>query len=160
MNDLVKKVIEWHEEKQTNDIEKQSLYLVAEFGEFVGAYLKNDRAEMIDGLGDTLVVLIGLAHWTGNELDWELELDRVLPALSPNERIAFGTNTLSSIQVGNVVLTQGCPDAFLNKFLKDLRGIALSLDLNLKECLQSAYDVISKRTGKTVDGVFIKDGEA
>ncbi|MBR7928236.1 hypothetical protein KBI51_08685 [Aerococcaceae bacterium zg-ZUI334] len=160
MNNLVNKVIEWHEEKQTNDIEKQALYLIAEFGEFVGAYLKNDRAEMIDGLGDTLVVLIGLAHWTGSELNWELELDRALPALSSNERIAFGTKILSSIQMNNVVLMQGCPDAFFNKFLKDLHGVALSLNLNLKECLQSAYGVISKRTGKTVDGVFIKDGEA
>jgi phosphoribosyl-ATP pyrophosphohydrolase len=28
----------------------------------------------------------------------------------------------------------------------------------LEECLQVAYDVISKRTGKMVDGVFVKDG--
>ena len=28
----------------------------------------------------------------------------------------------------------------------------------LEECLQHAYDVISKRTGKMVDGVFVKDG--
>lgn len=30
--------------------------------------------------------------------------------------------------------------------------------LNLEDCLQSAYDVISKRTGKMVDGQFMKDG--
>ena len=29
--------------------------------------------------------------------------------------------------------------------------------LNLIECLESAYDVISKRTGKMVDGTFVKD---
>lgn len=36
--------------------------------------------------------------------------------------------------------------------------IILSQQLNLdpKECLQMAYDIISKRTGKTVDGVFVK----
>ena len=27
----------------------------------------------------------------------------------------------------------------------------------LEECLQHAYDVISKRTGEMVDGVFVKD---
>ena len=27
----------------------------------------------------------------------------------------------------------------------------------LEECLQVAYDVIAKRTGKMVDGVFVKD---
>ena len=31
------------------------------------------------------------------------------------------------------------------------------LDLTVEDCLQSAYDVISKRTGKMVDGTFIKD---
>ena len=29
--------------------------------------------------------------------------------------------------------------------------------LNLVECLESAYNVISKRTGKMIDGQFIKD---
>jgi len=29
--------------------------------------------------------------------------------------------------------------------------------LNLLECLESAYNVISKRTGKMVDGTFVKD---
>ena len=28
----------------------------------------------------------------------------------------------------------------------------------LEECLQVAYDVISKRTGKMVNGTFVKDG--
>lgn len=30
--------------------------------------------------------------------------------------------------------------------------------LQLEDCLESAYNVISKRTGKMVDGVFVKDG--
>jgi NTP pyrophosphatase (non-canonical NTP hydrolase) len=29
--------------------------------------------------------------------------------------------------------------------------------LKLEECLQSAYDVISKRTGKMINGQFVKD---
>jgi NTP pyrophosphatase (non-canonical NTP hydrolase) len=29
--------------------------------------------------------------------------------------------------------------------------------LKLEDCLQSAYDVISKRTGKMIDGQFVKD---
>jgi NTP pyrophosphatase (non-canonical NTP hydrolase) len=30
-------------------------------------------------------------------------------------------------------------------------------DLNIEECLQSAYDEIKGRTGTMVDGVFVKD---
>ena len=29
--------------------------------------------------------------------------------------------------------------------------------LDVKDCLQEAYNVINKRTGKTVDGTFVKD---
>jgi NTP pyrophosphatase (non-canonical NTP hydrolase) len=31
--------------------------------------------------------------------------------------------------------------------------------LTIEECLQSAYDVISKRTGKMMNGQFIKDNK-
>ena len=31
--------------------------------------------------------------------------------------------------------------------------------LKLTDCLESAYNVIAKRTGKMVDGQFVKDGE-
>jgi NTP pyrophosphatase (non-canonical NTP hydrolase) len=31
--------------------------------------------------------------------------------------------------------------------------------VTIEECLQSAYDVISKRTGKMVNGQFIKDNK-
>lgn len=31
------------------------------------------------------------------------------------------------------------------------------LGLNYEECLESAYDVIKNRTGKTVNGTFVKD---
>jgi NTP pyrophosphatase (non-canonical NTP hydrolase) len=30
-------------------------------------------------------------------------------------------------------------------------------DLTLVECVEQAYNVISKRTGKMVDGIFVKD---
>lgn len=35
--------------------------------------------------------------------------------------------------------------------------LADQLDLNYDECLESAYNVIAKRTGKTINGTFIKD---
>lgn len=38
-----------------------------------------------------------------------------------------------------------------------LIGVCEMLNLSLEECLQEAYDVISKRTGKMVDGKFVKD---
>lgn len=35
--------------------------------------------------------------------------------------------------------------------------LAKQLDLDLDECLKSAYNEIKNRTGKTINGTFIKD---
>jgi len=41
-----------------------------------------------------------------------------------------------------------------------LIGICEMYGVTLEECLQQAYDVISKRTGRMENGVFVKDKEA
>lgn len=38
-----------------------------------------------------------------------------------------------------------------------LRGLGLQLNLDLEDCLESAYDVIKHRTGKLVNGIWVKD---
>jgi NTP pyrophosphatase (non-canonical NTP hydrolase) len=35
--------------------------------------------------------------------------------------------------------------------------LAEMYDLSIDNCVQSAYDVIAKRSGKMVDGIFVKD---
>jgi len=43
--------------------------------------------------------------------------------------------------------------------LTTLIGVCEMYEFSLDECLQQAYDVISKRSGRVVDGIFIKDKE-
>ena len=76
------------------DPKTQSLKLVEEVGEICRATLKEDHDEVIDGIGDAVVVLTNLAE-------------------------------LHSVSI--------------------------------EECIASAYGVISKRTGKMVNGTFKKD---
>lgn len=35
--------------------------------------------------------------------------------------------------------------------------LCMQVDMSPEQCLQAAYDQIKNRTGKTIDGVFIKD---
>jgi NTP pyrophosphatase (non-canonical NTP hydrolase) len=79
---------------EEGDPKTQYVKLQEEAGELAKALLKDDQPEVIDAIGDMVVVLTNLAH---------------------------------------------------------LRGV------NIEECIHSAYDVISKRTGKMVDGTFVKD---
>jgi NTP pyrophosphatase (non-canonical NTP hydrolase) len=89
---------QWAEEKgiyAKGDSKTQYLKLMEEAGELAEALLKKDRPEIIDAIGDMVVVLTNLA---------KLE------------------------------------------------------NLDIEDCIQSAYDVIKKRTGKMVNGTFVKEG--
>ena len=76
------------------DVKTQYIKLMEETGEIGRAILKEDTEEVIDGIGDAVVVLTNLAELVG---------------------------------------------------------------VPIEECMQQAYNVISKRTGKMVNGTFKKD---
>ena len=79
---------------EKGDVKTQTLKLMEEAGEICKATLKEDYDEVLDGIGDCVVVLTNLAHLHGVEIE---------------------------------------------------------------ECIRMAYNVISKRTGKMVNGTFKKD---
>ena len=88
---------EWADERglyDKGDPKTQYIKLMEETGEIGRAILKNDTDEIIDGIGDAVVVLTNLAELVG---------------------------------------------------------------VPIEECIQEAYDVISKRKGKMVNGTFVKD---
>jgi len=90
-------IIEWAKERNLHFPENAPYQLgkiMEEVGETAGAFLKKNRDELRDGIGDSFVTLIIFAIQNG---------------FSP------------------------------------------------EECLESAYHEIKNRTGKKVDGVFIKD---
>jgi len=88
---------DWADERglyDNGDPKTQALKLVEEVGEIARAVLKDDFDEVVDGIGDSVVVLTNLA---------------------------------------------------------ELHGVSI------EACIASAYEVISKRTGKMVNGTFVKD---
>ncbi len=62
MNKQIKKVEEWFIERNINnaDPSKQMLKLIEEVGELSAGLVRDDRHATLDGIGDSLVVLIGL----------------------------------------------------------------------------------------------------
>ena len=87
----------WADERglyDKGDVKTQYIKLMEETGEIGRAILKEDTAELIDGIGDAVVVLTNLAELAG---------------------------------------------------------------VPIEECIQEAYNVISRRTGKMINGTFVKD---
>ena len=74
----------------------QYVKLQEEAGELAKALLKNDKPEIIDAIGDIVVVLTNLAHLEG---------------------------------------------------------------YNIEDCIDTAYNVIARRTGKMINGTFVKDAD-
>jgi len=67
-NELITNVIGWAEDKdilKAENAPKQMLKVVEEVGETAGALLKNNREELIDGIGDSFVTLIILSMQLG-----------------------------------------------------------------------------------------------
>lgn len=88
---------QWAEEKgifEKGDVKTQCIKLFEEAGELSKAILKNDELEIIDAIGDCVVVLTNLAK---------------------------------------------------------LRG------LKIEDCINSAYQIISKRKGEMSNGTFVKN---
>jgi NTP pyrophosphatase (non-canonical NTP hydrolase) len=79
---------------EKGDSKTQYVKLQEEAGELAKALLQNDKAEVIDAIGDMVVVLTNLAHLQGTSIE---------------------------------------------------------------ACIKQAYNVISKRTGKMINGTFVKD---
>ena len=87
----------WADERglyEKGDPKTQYIKLMEETGEIGRAILKNDTEQIIDGIGDAVVVLTNLAELCG---------------------------------------------------------------VPIEECIQEAYNVISKRKGKMINGTFVKD---
>ena len=95
--DIFNKIRSWAEIRglyEKGDPMVQYVKLQEEAGELAKALLKDDQPEVIDAIGDIVVVLTNLAHQRG---------------------------------------------------------------VYIEECIQTAYEVINKRTGKMINGTFVKD---
>ena len=149
MEKLKDKVIEWAEDKgifEKSDPTSQFLKTISEIGELADAVNKNDLPEIKDAIGDITVTLILHAEMTDSEL--ELDVDECVGYENPKEAVLYLLQVLCKIvdyeEYGATI--------------EALVAIASYYGWTLQECLQSAYDVISKRTGKMENGVFVKDG--
>lgn len=150
LEELQTLVIEWAENKglltdvTPERIEKQTLKVLEEIGETAGAYIKGDAPQLIDGIGDVAVTLIIVGAMKGHPIgftNYERKIQH--PLLSTNECLIF--------------YSQDDDAEYLNHAYTHLSIFATSQGLDFGECLESAYNVIAKRTGKMVNGTFIKD---
>lgn len=143
MEELQQKIIKWAEEKgifEKSDPSSQFLKTIEEVGELASAVNKNDIPEIKDAIGDVAVTLIIHAEMTVEDIDFYADTYK------------YG-NPKDSV----FAMLGGLCEVDYDSIIGHLKTIADMYGWTFEECLQSAYDVISKRTGKMENGVFVKD---
>lgn len=162
-NELVTLVNQWAKEKGIHDKSDgiHQLYKTAEEVEEFISHNPDQEEELKDDLGDIVVTLINYCHFRG------IDLNEVYEKINkPIKHYRFTKQYLDKlIQNSLVVLIYS--EEYLNEmvFLKNnvanilkavLEGCHF-IGIPVEECLESAYEVISKRRGVMKDGVFVKD---
>ena len=140
---LKEQVIQWGLEKGINNPVTQFCKVSEELDEINEELSSKEELnldKLKDAIGDTAVTLILLNYQEGRVS--MLSDMKILDIKDP--KVAFRQIFIAIAQNDNRVFYM-------------LNDLAEFFDTTLEECLQIAYDVISKRTGQTINGQFYKD---
>lgn len=138
---------------------------VEEGGEIFEAILKQDKELFVDAIGDELVVLTILCMIEGIEPeDYIVQLPQEYVSdnfISGSMRADCYIKAMHlGWKQGELArsICKGLPIADnITELVKTLNYLCNICCVDIRECYRIAYKEISKRTGKTIDGVFVKD---
>lgn len=162
------RVVDWAMHRRILDestAQFQMLKGTEEHGEMAAAILNGDREELIDAIGDQLVVAIiqcaqlgymdELEAWCQYEGRVELASgfrcrENLLHALSV---------TRYQGQVSSDLARSRCARESFRKLFDSLYRLCFRYEINPCYTLDSVYDIISKRNGVMRNGVWVKVGD-
>lgn len=181
---LADRVVVWADEKgisETGTVSGQTMKLWEEFGELNKALRIGSHEDIIDAIGDVAVVVIILLAMGGQAvhshnikrfsthdqlpIDFHTDSSRMMVTLS---------QLITSINAGVLEQTPyGCDPVpidgdgnYAPYYVQQAHRLLNYLNVcavfyvggaTLEGCLEEAYEVISQRSGKMINGVFVKD---
>lgn len=166
IQELVPLIQEWAKErgifKKSTPFD-QLLKTHEEVGELIKACYDNDKPAIQDAIGDTMICLINYCEFINEDVLLYIETaTEILPCKKRNITfLAVDVNSHLSLILSKFSYKKNgikIPDLedMLDLF-NSLHNIALLESTTLEECLNIAYNEIKNRTGKIINGKFIKD---
>lgn len=168
IQELVPLIQEWAKERgifEKSTPFDQLLKTHEEVGELIKACYDNDKPAIQDAIGDTMICLINYCYFI--ELDAikkikqavELSLSE-LDIISQVIEVYRSLGRLISINMSNEGEKLSKPSEIrVFSIAYCLHEIALLENTTLEECLNIAYNEIKNRTGKMINGKFVKNEE-
>ena len=173
LTNLIENVQGWSAAKGLDKAEpiKQMQKLNEEWGELNAGKAKSDKVKLIDSIGDVMVVLTILSQ--------QMKFERIEQLVEPTQHskalykandvetdylLLYGGKEIGLIahRMIDLIFNTGLINTStqIQFHIRNLTGILAKIAINegtdLETCLQVAWDEIKGRTGKMVDGVFVK----
>ena len=133
-----------------------------EVGELIKACYDDYKPAIQDAIGDVMVTLINYCYF--KKIDFvkvykqilydDSEAINIYCALTVNDIIAFFLRVIANSSYKPLKVT-----IFINviNILRNLQNITINNNTSLEVCLNIAYNEIKNRTGKIINGKFIKN---
>lgn len=159
MNDLNEKILQWASDKGilakgTPDGQlAKTLEELIETAQAVALFdFEQDKSVALDavkdGIGDVYVTLVIHANMMESPLEYE---DESRFSYRGNKDIF---NEIAALVIR--IMSENTSLAYIGIFYL-LANLAANHNLTLRECVEHSYNVIAKRNGEMIDGVFVKD---
>lgn len=154
-------------DQTTDALRSQFIKGVEEGGEIFDAILKRDKDELVDAIGDRLIVLTLECMCAGLDPLEYIKRQRYAECMVFNSfetavksdnalRVACNYGSAQG-RFARAIAKQDSVNDHVVNIVRNLNEIATLLCVDIGECYRIAYTVIRDRTGSTVDGVFVKD---
>ena len=169
----IEKILDWAEERNLltqGDVFMQLEKSREENSELTKAITKYEKGnaqaydEIKDAIGDVYVTLVVASDIHGLpvyeifkniEFSSELEIDSYTWRYYTNGLRVYDWELYLSCSYED--LPHCKTTDILEKYVKFLNEIAIEYNFTLVECIEYAYNQIKERTGKIIDGTFVKD---
>jgi hypothetical protein len=141
-----------------SDSISQQLKALSECGEACDSVNKGDYEQLKDDIGDIMVCLI---NWC--QIDYHCFLSAWVAVFSANGteagyvEIENDDNKITVIELVNCISMAERAADCIDSAIIILKEICAVSGLDIVECLGVAYDVISKRKGRIINGTFVKN---
>ena len=167
IQELVPLIHQWAKERGIFDKSTpfdQLLKTHEEVGELIKACYDNDKPAIQDAIGDVMVTLINYCYF--KKIDFvkvyeqiqydDSEVINLYCALTVNDIIALFLRDIiySSYKPLKVTILRT-----VSHILRELQNITINDNTTLEECLNIAYNEIKNRTGRIINGKFVKNGK-
>lgn len=170
IQELVPLIQEWAKERGIFDKSTpfdQLLKTHEEVGELINACYDNEKPAIQDAIGDVMVTLINYSYFM--RIDAWIQINDVLNIgdETNEDKVILSLYMLRELSslMNSAFITMGRtyeekPKTIFFKFsyiIYYLNNIAILENTTLEECLNIAYNEIKERTGKMINGKFVKD---